>query len=132
MAIVLPPSKVNPRNIYYIWQRLNSVRSRIALELVKFKVHDLICITKEKVMFAKDTETTYSTDIFKILKIIQLMPQPLYELTDMQARPIEGQFYNNELVNITVSPETEFQIDKLVRTRNNGGIKQQSLPMERI
>jgi len=36
---------------------------------------------------------------------------------------IEGQFYNYELVKFTVSPETEFQIDKIVRTPNKNGIK---------
>jgi hypothetical protein len=51
------------------------------------------------------------------------MPQPVYELSDMQARPIEGQLYNYELVSVTVSPETEFQIDKVVLTRYKGGIK---------
>jgi hypothetical protein len=53
------------------------------------------------------------------------MPQPAYKLSDIQAQPIQGQIYNYELVNVTVSPETEFQIDKIVRTRNNGGINQQ-------
>jgi hypothetical protein len=52
------------------------------------------------------------------------MPQPVYELSDMQAWPIEGQFYNYEFVKVSVSPETKFHIDKIVRTRNKGGIKQ--------
>ena len=37
-------------------------------------------------------------------------------------RPI--QFYNCELVKVTVSPQTEFETDKIVRTRKKGGIKQ--------
>ena len=52
------------------------------------------------------------------------MPQPVYELSDLEDRGNEGQFYNYELVKVTVSPETEFQIDKIVRTRNKNGIKQ--------
>jgi hypothetical protein len=52
------------------------------------------------------------------------MPQPVYELSDLQGRPIEGQFYNYELVKVAVSPQTEFQIDKIVRTRTKGDIKQ--------
>jgi len=46
------------------------------------------------------------------------------ELSDLQNRPIEGRFYNYELVKVTVSPETEYQIDKILRTRNKNGIKQ--------
>ena len=52
------------------------------------------------------------------------MPQLVYELSDLQDRPIEGRFYNYELVKVTVSPDTEFQIGKIVRTCKNGGIKQ--------
>jgi hypothetical protein len=52
------------------------------------------------------------------------MPQPVYELSDLQDCPIGGQFYNYEVVKVIVSPESEFQIDKIVRTRNQGGIKQ--------
>jgi len=52
------------------------------------------------------------------------VPQPVYELSDLEDRGIEGKFYNYELVKVTVSPETEFQIDKIVRTRNKNGIKQ--------
>ena len=51
------------------------------------------------------------------------MPQPVYQLSDLQDRGIEGKFYNYEFVKVTVSPETEFQIDKIVRTRNTNGIK---------
>ena len=52
------------------------------------------------------------------------MPQPVCELADLQDRPIEGEFYNYELVKVTVSPQTEFEIVKIVRTRNKNGIKQ--------
>ena len=61
---------------------------------------------------------------FQVVKVIQRMPQPVYELSDLQDRPIEGQFYNYELVRVTVSPQTQFQIDKIVRTRSKDGIKQ--------
>ena len=52
------------------------------------------------------------------------MPQPVYELSDMQDRPIKVQSYNYELVSFTVSSRTEFPIDKIVRTHNTNGIKQ--------
>jgi hypothetical protein len=66
----------------------------------------------------------FSTEIFQVVKVIHRMPQPVYELTDLQGRPMEGKFYNYELVKVTASPESEFQIDKIVRTRKKGGIKQ--------
>jgi len=50
--------------------------------------------------------------------------QHVYELSDLQGHRIEGQFYKYELANDTVSPETEFQINKIVLTRNKHDIKQ--------
>ena len=87
-------------------------------------MRDLVRITKEKVKFAKGYDQNFSTDIFQVVKIIRRVPQPVYELSDLQDRPIDGQFYNYEFVKVTVSPDTEFQIDKLVHTRKNGDIKQ--------
>jgi hypothetical protein len=123
-TIGMPPSKVNPSNIYSVWQRTKACRSKIPKGAVKFKVGDNVRITKEKVKFAKGYEQTFSTEIFKVVKVIQRMPQPVYKLSDLQDRPIEGLFYNYELVKVTVSPESEFQIDKIVRTRTKGGIRQ--------
>jgi hypothetical protein len=59
-----------------------------------------------------------------VVKVIQRVTQPVCELSDLQGRPIEGQFYNYELVKVTVSLQIEFEIDKIVRTHKNGGIKQ--------
>ena len=103
---------------------MNSLRARIPQGHVKFKVGDLLRITKEKLKFVKGDEQTFSRDIFRVVKVIQRMPQPVYELPDLQDRRIEVQFYNYEIVRVTVSPQTEFQIDKIVRTRNKNGFKQ--------
>jgi len=73
-------------------------------------VGDLVRIT-----FAKGYEQAFSTDIFRVVKFILRVPQPVYELSDLQDRCIEGQDYNYELSH---SSETEFQIDNIVRTHN--------------
>jgi len=103
---------------------VNCLRAKIPQSRVKFKVGDLVRITEDKVKFAKRYSQTFSTEIFSSVKVIHRVPQPVYELSDLQGRPIEGKFYNHELVKVTVSLQTEFIIDKTVRTRNNGGIKQ--------
>ena len=59
-----------------------------------------------------------------MVKVIRRVPQPAYEVSDLQSRPIKGQFYNYELVKVTVSGNSELEIDKIVRTRKNDGIKQ--------
>jgi hypothetical protein len=44
---------------------------------------------------------------FRVVNVISRMPQPVYELSDLEDRGNEGQFYNYELVKVTVLPETE-------------------------
>ena len=52
-TIDMPPSKVNPSNIYSVWKRMNSLWAKIPQGYVKYKVGDFVRITKEKVKFPK-------------------------------------------------------------------------------
>jgi hypothetical protein len=88
-----------------------SLRAKIRHGRVKCKVGDLVRITKQNIAFAKGYEQTFSTEIFRVVKVISRMPQHVYELSDLQDRGIEGQFYNYELVKVPVLPKAKFQID---------------------
>jgi len=117
----MPPIKVSHSNIYFVWQKTNSLRAKIPHRRVKFRVGDLVRKTKKKVKFAKGYEQKFSTEIFQDVKVIQRMPQPIFEFAGLQSRPIEGKFHNYELSKSLYRPK---QIDKIVRTRNKSGIKQ--------
>jgi len=81
LTIGMSPSNVNPSNIYSVWQRMNSLWAKIPEGRVKFKVGDLVRITKEKVKCAKGYEQTFSTEIYRVAKVIQRVSQPVYKLT---------------------------------------------------
>jgi hypothetical protein len=87
-TVGMPPSKVNPSNIYFVWRKVNSPRTTIPESRVKFKVGDLVTVTKEKVKFAKGYKQTFSTEIFPVFKIIQRVPQPVCELSDLKDQHI--------------------------------------------
>jgi hypothetical protein len=89
-TIGMAPGKFLPANVYSVWQRVNSLQAKITIGQVKFKVNDHVRISKQKVLFAKGCEQTFSTEIFRVAKVIQRKPQPVYQLTDLQDRPIEG------------------------------------------
>jgi hypothetical protein len=48
--------------------------------------------------FAKGAEQNYSKEIFRVRKMIRMRPRPVYELQDLNNTPIDGQFYQDELV----------------------------------
>jgi len=47
---------------------------------VYFKVGDLVRITKEKLSFLKHIKKTFSTEIIRVVKVIQRVRQPVYQL----------------------------------------------------
>ena len=63
-------------------------------------------ISKEKMKFAKGGEQTFSTEIFRITKVIERLQRPVCELEDLNKTPIEGQFYAEELTPVRISKET--------------------------
>ena len=57
-----------------MWQRLNSLWAKIRQGHVQFKVVDLVRITKGKVKFGKGYEQTFTTEIFRVVEVIQRVP----------------------------------------------------------
>ena len=74
-------------------------------------------ISKEKIKFAKGYEQNFSTEIFRVAKVIERMPRSVYEMEDLNETPIDGQFYQGELTPIRVSRRTVYKIDKILDKR---------------
>jgi len=53
--------------------------------------------------FAKGGEQTFPTEIFRITKVIERLPRPVYELEDLNKTPIGGQFFAEELTHVRIS-----------------------------
>jgi len=87
----------------------------------KFRAGQHVRISKEKMKFAKGAEQNFSTDIFRIAKVIERRPRPLYELKDLNDTPIDGQFYQEELTPVRVTRRTVYKIDKILDKRIRRG-----------
>jgi len=74
--------------------------------------------------FAKGAEQTFSTEIFRVTKVIERWPQPVYEFEDLNKTPIEGQFYEEELTSLRNSKETTYKIGKILDKRVRRGIRE--------
>ena len=115
----MAPSKINETNVLEVWRRMNSHQQK--QKPIRFSVGQNVRISKEKMKFAKGFEQSYSTEVFKISKVIRRVPQPLYEIEDLQGTPIEGQFYNEELTPVLITKQTKFKIDKILKQRTQKG-----------
>jgi xanthine dehydrogenase molybdopterin-binding subunit B len=101
---------------------MHAKRLRIPSVKVKFHVGQHVRISKEKMRFAKASEQNFSTEIFRISKIIYRTPRPVYELEDLNKTPIDGLFYGEELTPVRISKRTVYQIDKILKQRRRRGI----------
>ena len=91
---------------------------------VKFSVGQHVRIRKEKMKIAKGGEQTFSTEIFRITKVIKRRPRPVYELDDFNKTPIEGQFNAEKLTPVRITEETTYKIDKILDKRVRRGIRE--------
>jgi hypothetical protein len=82
--------------------------------LAKFRVGQHTRISKEKFNIAKVGEHIYTTEVFRILKVVQMTPRPVYELEDFLRRQIDGQFYTEEFRPVRITKRTSYNIDKIL------------------
>jgi len=78
----MAPSRVTESDVLAIRKMMVAARIgrvRVA-KAATFRVGQHIRIRKEKMRFAKATEQNFSTDIFKIAKVIDRRPRSVYEL----------------------------------------------------
>ena len=82
----------------------------------KFRAGQHVRISKEKMKFAKGGEQNFSTEIFRIAKLI--------ELEDLNWTPIDCQFYQEELTPFRSTKSTVYKIDKILDERVRRGIRE--------
>lgn len=94
---------------------------KIAPKRSKFKVGDIVRISKHKGVFDKGYDINWSPELFKIYKIKISMPVT-YLLKDLQDSPILGSFYETEIQK-TSQPNT-YLVEKITGQRKRNGVKQ--------
>ena len=97
----MEPANVTDSDVLAIWKRLQKNRTRVIK--AKFSVGQHVRISKEKAKFAKSAEQNFSSENFRIVKVIPRTPRPVYELEDLNKQPIQGQFYQLELTPVVIT-----------------------------
>jgi transposase InsO family protein len=120
----MAPVNINATNILTVWKRVKNKQDRIPTRTVMYKQGQPVRIAKEKFKFAKGFEQNFSSEIFKISKVIKHSPQPVYELCDLNDSVIDGHFYNYELTPVKITSSTIYDIDKILGSRLRAGIRQ--------
>ena len=117
----MAPFRVTDSDVVAIWKTMEGRKRSVRVAKVKFRAEQHVRISKEKMKFAKGAEQNFSTEIFRIAKVIERRPRPLYELKDLNDTPIDGQFYQEELTPVRVTRRTVYKIDKILDKRIRRG-----------
>jgi hypothetical protein len=91
---------------------MNKKDRKIPIAKPKLRVGQHVRISKEKMKFAKGGEKNYTTEVFRMIKVIHRTPRPVYELEDLNCKVIDGQFYNEELKPVRITKRTTFKLIK--------------------
>jgi hypothetical protein len=108
----MTPAQVSDKDVLAIWRPVKA----------KYGAGQLVRISKAKVLFAKGAEQNYTTEIFRIVKVIPRTTRPVYEVEDLNKTPIDAQFYHEELSPVRITTRSTFEIDKLLGKRVRRGI----------
>ncbi|XP_072400781.1 uncharacterized protein [Diabrotica undecimpunctata] len=108
------PSQVNKSNEKAI---LNKSYSHLKIAGPrKFKVGDIVRVSKAKHFFEKAYTPNWTTELFKIVQV-KITNPITYLLEDMQGTPISGGFYEEEMQK-TSSPDI-YLVEKVLRRKGN-------------
>ena len=111
-TIGMKPKDVNKNNEEKL---LKSVYSHLKIVgKQKFKVGDIVRISKYKHVFEKGYVPNWTTELFKVSKV-QITNPTTYLLEDLRSQPISGGFYESELQK-TKQPDV-FLIEKILRKK---------------
>jgi len=112
----MAPSLVNDSDVLAIW-KMEARKRRVGDAKATFHVGQLVRISKEKMRFAKAAEQNFSTEIFRLAKVIERRPGAVYELEDLNRTPIDGQFYREELIPVRITDRAAYKIRKILDKR---------------
>lgn len=111
------PVDVNRTNEHLVRMNIRKFHHTCKLKnKTKFKVGDIVRISKYKGCFEKGYTPNWSTELFVIRKINETLPVT-YLIEDTHQQPVLGCFYEHELQN-TKFPNT-YLIEKVIKRKGN-------------
>ena len=79
----------------------------------KFKIGDIVRISKYKNIFAKGCVPNWSEEVFVIIKVKKTVPLT-YVISDLNGKEIVGTFYEKELQKTN---QKEFRVEKVIKKK---------------
>ena len=112
-SIGMRPDKVKRKHEKELVTKLNTPLSD---KKPRYKVNDIVRISKWKTQFEKGYTPSWTTELFSIYKVRNTQP-PVYMLRDLNGSTVRGAFYEQELQK-TKYPDT-YLVEKVLRKKGS-------------
>ena len=121
-SIKMAPADVTPDKVLQVWHTLYDKKKFVNPTFSKhvFNVGDTVRITRAKGHFAKGYEQNWTTEIFRVKRVLRRHPV-VYVLEDLNGEALDGTFYNEELQRVSLPDQ--YDILKILDTRGKGRSK---------
>ena len=122
-SVTLENARIARENISRRWNDDTITRTRG--RKVKYRVGDLVRISRAKGTFEKGYEARWSEEIFRIHRALEWRKPIVYELRDLAGEDIDGIFYEQELARVEKNLQGEqFIVDRVIKSRGRGANKE--------
>ena len=88
----------------------------------KFKIGDTVRISSIRKPFQRGYHQNFTTEVWKIKRVMNNLPQPRYIVSDEQGDELDNVLNENEL--IAYKPSDVYQVEKVLKTRMRKGKKE--------
>jgi len=72
----MAPANVTDSDILALWKRMHERRGKVRVKIARYSVGQHVRISQEKAKFAKSAEQNFSTEVFRIIKVIHRTRAP--------------------------------------------------------
>jgi hypothetical protein len=118
-SIKTKPALVNAENEDDVFHTLyGSVFDNVHPVKYKFKIGDLVRISKIKRKFEKGYLPNFSKEIFTVSKTLPRNP-PVYKLKDYDGEQLKGTVYDKELQKV-IKHDDVYEVEKIIKKRGKG------------
>ena len=102
-SLGMAPSELNPKNEKLVWGRQYKQYLEGCNKRFRFRINDVVRITKVKGQFQHGYQRGWTREKFKIVDRCNTIP-PKYKVSDLKGEILEGTFYEQELGKVSAMP----------------------------
>lgn len=121
------PNQVKKSDEPYIWmdaydsasKNVNHKPSLTKTIHFKFKIGDFVRISHIRKPFDREYDERWTGEQFNVKSRLIKQTIPIYELQDIDGEDVEGTFYEGELQKVTITDDTMYRIERVIRYKGN-------------